>query len=247
MNLKAWVSALPADGRKHPAVVYAHNGFNFSLEDWEHTLPYRRAGFVVVVPMERGESGNPGVFECCWGEVNDLLAAGEYAATLPEVDPGKVYLAGHDEGGTLAMLAAMMPSRFAAAAAIDAPTEIDRFRESSGNKLPFSLADANERMLRSPHYFPESVRCPLHLIVGEEDEALLPPNMDLARDAAQLGKPCRLWTVKGSHTGDLVAAVEKSIRIFQAAGRHEGSGGSARRQEVKFFKNPFPTFCPFRH
>jgi dipeptidyl aminopeptidase/acylaminoacyl peptidase len=40
-----------------------------------------------MTPTLRGENGNPGNFECFYGEVDDVIAAGRYLATLPYVDP----------------------------------------------------------------------------------------------------------------------------------------------------------------
>ena len=47
-----------------------------------------------------------------YDEVDDVLAAAETLADLPEVDSGHVYLAGHSAGGTLTLLAAMSSQRF---------------------------------------------------------------------------------------------------------------------------------------
>src|SRR4051794_19449825 len=85
LMLKAWVSADPHDGKKHPAVVYVHGGFAFGADDWDDTAAYRDAGFVVVTPILRGENGNPGHFEFFYGEVDDVIAAGNAVAKLPYV------------------------------------------------------------------------------------------------------------------------------------------------------------------
>ena len=53
-----------------------------------------------------------------YDEVDDVLAAAEALADLPEVDSGHLYLAGHSAGGTLALLAAMSSQRFRAAASL---------------------------------------------------------------------------------------------------------------------------------
>ena len=42
-----------------------------------------------------------------YDEVDDVLAAAEALAGLPDVDTGQLYVAGHSAGGTLALLAAM--------------------------------------------------------------------------------------------------------------------------------------------
>jgi dipeptidyl aminopeptidase/acylaminoacyl peptidase len=54
-----------------------------------------------------------------------VIAAGQYLATLPYVDPARIYLAGHSVGGTLALLASEMPSPYAAIAAYSGAPSLD--------------------------------------------------------------------------------------------------------------------------
>ena len=43
----------------------------------------------------RGENGQPGAFSMFYDEVEDVLAAAEYLAKLPDVDPARVFVSGH--------------------------------------------------------------------------------------------------------------------------------------------------------
>src|SRR5262249_32548492 len=55
--LKAWVTSAPGpEPEKKPAVLYLHNGFAFGEDDWEQAAPFRQAGYVVMIPMLRGEN-----------------------------------------------------------------------------------------------------------------------------------------------------------------------------------------------
>lgn len=220
LRLRAWVSdAAAASGAtsaalvRRPAVVFAHADFSLTAQDWDLTAPFRRAGFIVVLPLLRGERGNPGNFEAFWGEVDDLVAAGDFAAALPAVEPAQVFLAGAGEGGTLAALAALLPSRFAAAATVGAAVDLASL--NPGGRLPFDPNVPGERMLRSPCYFPESIRCPLHLILGDADAVRLPASNDLAREAAAAGKPCQVWIVKGDVQAARALGIEESVLIFK--------------------------------
>jgi len=40
-----------------PAVLFVHGGFEMGAADWDMALPYWEAGFVLVLPMLRGENG----------------------------------------------------------------------------------------------------------------------------------------------------------------------------------------------
>lgn len=101
LTLKAWLAEPPADGKRHPAIVYVHGGYSFARDDWEAAAPYAKAGYAVLTPMLRGENGNPGDYEAYYGEVDDAIAAGRYLASLPGVDPDKVFIAGHSIGGVI--------------------------------------------------------------------------------------------------------------------------------------------------
>ena len=107
LTLTAYISPPPADGVKHPAVLFLHGGFAFGDDDWEMARPYRDAGFVVLAPVLRGENGQPGDFTLFFEEVNDVLAAAEALSQVSYVDVQHMFVAGHSAGGTLAALAAM--------------------------------------------------------------------------------------------------------------------------------------------
>src|SRR5207302_486149 len=93
LRLKAWTNRPPAKVRgKLPAVLYLHGGGAFDEDDWTQARPFRDAGFIVLAPMLRGENGLPGEFTMFYDEVDDVLAAADYVAKLPYVDPARVYL-----------------------------------------------------------------------------------------------------------------------------------------------------------
>src|SRR5262249_37762013 len=60
LTLAAWVDSPPADGQKHPAVLFLHGGFAFGGDDLEMPQHFRDSGYVVLEPVLRGENGQPG-------------------------------------------------------------------------------------------------------------------------------------------------------------------------------------------
>jgi len=64
-----------------------------------------------MVPVLRGENGQPGNFTFFYDEVDDVLAAAEALAQRTYVDANRMFISGHSAGGTLTMLAAMTPFR----------------------------------------------------------------------------------------------------------------------------------------
>src|SRR5439155_25111145 len=92
LRLKAWLSPPPKTAGKLPAVLYLHGGWAFDEGDWEQTKPFRDAGFVVMTAILRGENGLPGFFSMFYDEIEDVLAAADYLAKVPSVDPKRLYV-----------------------------------------------------------------------------------------------------------------------------------------------------------
>jgi hypothetical protein len=79
LRLKAWVNRPPAGNeRKSPAVLFLHGGFCFDFSDWQVTQAFRDAGFIVMIPVLRGEDGQPGNFTMFYDEVDDAVNAATY-------------------------------------------------------------------------------------------------------------------------------------------------------------------------
>ncbi|MFT5526853.1 MAG: hypothetical protein ACI9HK_004833, partial [Pirellulaceae bacterium] len=126
-KLAAYVTGDPADGKKHPAIVWITGGDNNSIGDIWSPMPrsndqsasgFRKAGIVMMFPSQRGGNDNPGKREGFYGEVDDILAATEHLEKLPYVDPDQIYLGGHSTGGTMVMVVAACSDRFRAVFAL---------------------------------------------------------------------------------------------------------------------------------
>jgi dipeptidyl aminopeptidase/acylaminoacyl peptidase len=213
LKLKAWLSAGAGDGEKRPAVVYLHGGWAFGAGDWEDAEPFARAGFVLFMPMLRGENGNPGAYESFLGEVDDAIAAGRFVSMLPNVDGENVFVAGHSVGGVLTCLVAMLPSPYKAAAALDGYVDMELWAAGSPDAhVPYDRNVREEVRVRNPMAFAASIRCPLRLYAGEDGREV---NAPLAAKAKQAGKDCELVVVRGDHQAMVAPAVQQAIAWFR--------------------------------
>jgi dienelactone hydrolase len=217
LKLKAWISKPPDDGKKHPAIVYLHGGFAFGGSDWDAAKPYVAAGYVVMTPMLRGENGNPGYFEFFYGEVDDAIAAGRYLQQQPSVDPSKVFLSGHSVGGTISMLAAMLPSPYRAIATFGASPDEEVFFKWESQIVPFDATNQKEISLRSPIDHVVSIQKPLFVFVGTEDAAYYTASSELVGTALAQGKDCEFIPIDGDHFTSLEPAIRQSIHEFARA------------------------------
>lgn len=171
-RLAAYVTTRPSGGGRHPAIIWISGGDSNSIGDfWTDRNPendqtaaaFREAGVVTFYPSLRGGNDNPGYREGFLGEVDDVLAAADYLATLDYVDPERIYLGGHSTGGTLAMLVAETSDRFRA---IFAFGPVDDVRVYGGQFVYGDMGNPREVRLRSPVYWLESVRSPLFVFEG---------------------------------------------------------------------------------
>jgi dipeptidyl aminopeptidase/acylaminoacyl peptidase len=213
LKLKAWMDKPQPGGVRRPVVLFLHGGFAFGEDDWEQTEPFRKAGFVVMIPILRGENGQPGHYSMFYNEVNDVLAAAEVLAKRPNVDPNRMYVAGHSVGGTLAMLAAMTSNRFRAAASFSGSP--DQVKWSRGQVIPFDPKDQREMQMRSPLAFARSFKCPTRLYYGDEEFTFGPSTKKTAQLAKAAGLDVEAVAVDGDHFSAVEAAMPQCIQFFQ--------------------------------
>lgn len=172
LTLTGWVSreAFADPGaEKRPGVVFLHGGFGFDEGDWVSSAPYRKAGFVVMTPVLRGENGQPGDFSSFYDEVTDVLNATMVFRAMPGVDPDRLFVAGHSAGGTLAMLAALSALFFRAGASFSGSPDQRAFFTDWPDGVSFDESTEAEYSIRSPIAYATSFRCPFRLYFGSEE------------------------------------------------------------------------------
>jgi len=217
-KLAAYITPDPGDGKKRPAVLWAHGGFGgIGSWLWEPTTSrndqtakaFRDAGLVLMIPSWRGENTNPGNFELFFGEVNDLLKARDYLASLPYVDPDHIYLAGHSTGGTLSLLAATAPAEFRAIFSFGGvpdlyPVVADG--EGYGN-TPFDYRDRDEYRLRSAINFVGAIKSKTFYFEGEEDPFYIPDAIKMEKYANQSEVPFDAIIITGGDHFNILAPI----------------------------------------
>jgi dipeptidyl aminopeptidase/acylaminoacyl peptidase len=172
----AYLSPDPGDGKKRPAIVWITGGDCNTIDQgcWNDRDPsndqsasaYRKAGLVMMFPSLRGGNTNPGFKEGFLGEVDDVLAAADFLARQPHVDPQRIYLGGHSTGGTLVLLVSQCSDRFRAVFSFGPADDVAGY----GPDFNYAaLTDLKEMRLRSPGYWLHGVRSPTFVIEGAVD------------------------------------------------------------------------------
>lgn len=218
LRLKAWIN-LPdkISKEKIPAIVFLHGGFGFIKNHWEQAESFRKAGFIVMTPILRGENGQAGNFTLLYDETDDVLAAADYLAKQSFVDKNNIFVAGHSIGGTLTMLAAQSSKKFRAAAAFSGSPDqklLLRFGFPK-DRIPFDQSDPREFAMRSPLAYAASFKVPTRLYYGSEE---------------------RVFDLTTRRTAELAQAAKLDVAAVVTPGNHESHVPSSIRQSVEFFK-----------
>jgi len=167
-------------------------GFGPHLDEEQNPehLPYVRAGFAVVAYDTDGEVAN--LDEVTFEQVQVAAAAFRNAGAgvlnarhaidyvlkmVPQIDPKRLYSAGHSSAGRIALLLAESDPRIAACVAYAPVTDVERRVNERvpdvGRHLEANLAGFRE-FLRdtSPARQIEKIRCPVFLFHAEDDSVI---------------------------------------------------------------------------
>jgi acetyl esterase/lipase len=214
-KLSAYLSPAPADGKKRPAIIWITGGdCNTVGEVWDEPDPkneqsasaYRKAGIIMMFPSLRGGNDNPGVREGFFGEIDDVLAAADFLARQPFVDPNRIYLGGHSTGGTLVLLTAESSDRFRAVFSFGPADDV---RGYDPVFIPFDTTNPREAELRSPGRWLHSIKSPTFVFEGTVGNANHASLQAMARACTNpLG---HFYAVKGADHFNILDPVNRLI------------------------------------
>ncbi|KAB1085639.1 S9 family peptidase [Neorhizobium galegae] len=213
IELIAWISSYEPSAKLKPAVLFLHGGNATGDGHWELMKAYWEAGYVVMLPSFRGENGQAGNYSGFYDETSDALAAASYLEDLPGIDKNRFFLAGHSNGGTLALLASMT-RKFRASAPISAGVNSWRYFGRFEREVRFDENDQQEFIMRSSVCFGHSLKCPTLLLRGTEERPFDADHQLLMDRAKSAGVPIEAKLLPGNHNGVVPGAVAESIRFF---------------------------------
>lgn len=153
--------------KRKPAIIYLHGGWSLGENDIMACSDFIAEDFIAFAPSYRGESGNPGNYEQCMGEIEDAKAAIRWFARQPYIDSTRIYVIGHSAGGIVSLALSLHPNlpikMGASISGMYSPEEMQTFN------APYDINDKNESEIRSPLcYLKQMLR--KHIVyVGTED------------------------------------------------------------------------------
>jgi dipeptidyl aminopeptidase/acylaminoacyl peptidase len=155
---------------RHPALIWIDGGDCNTIGDvWRSPHPTNaliKQQIVVMFPSLRGGNNNLGSQESMFGEVDDIIAARNYLASLPQVDPARIYLAGHSTGGTLVLLTSECTGKFRAVFSFGPMARVADYG-SDGNFVLFNPNSQPEADLRAPIKWLHCITSPTFVIEGD--------------------------------------------------------------------------------
>lgn len=168
-----------------PAGTRLYHGITLAEGDRPEHLPYVRAGFAVIAyeldgPLARDPSSKAwfkavSEFKNAEAGLNNARAALDYAlAKIPQIDPSRIYTAGHSSAGTVSLLVAEREPRVRAAVAYAPASDVEKFLgETNVAALVSVIPDYREFLKRtSPYAGAKDLNCPLFLFHAEDDKVV---------------------------------------------------------------------------
>lgn len=174
-RLPAYVGVPQEPNKRLPAIIWLSGGFSNSIDEsaWtpgpdyndQSARAFREAGIIMMYPALRGGNNGPGFLEGFYGEVDDVMAARDFLARQPFVDPEYIYLGGHSTGATLALLVAASTDKFRSVLALGPVGMADGYGDEY---FHFDVDDDREWVLRSPLFYLDTITSPTTIIEGTE-------------------------------------------------------------------------------
>ncbi len=186
-KLRGWLLRPPLRVKVDlPALVYLPDGFGVTMDDIIQAAQFVGVGHVVLLPAPRGANDNPGHFEGFYNEANDVIAAGKWLAAQDGIQSSDLSLVGRGTGGTLALLAAMLPSPFRALVTDNAPVDITK---ALGDNAPYDPNDPAAVAARNPKAHPTDLRLPTLLIYPSKEAPRRQEALKMVAAARSAGLP----------------------------------------------------------
>ncbi|MEO7718078.1 MAG: prolyl oligopeptidase family serine peptidase [Capsulimonas sp.] len=193
-------------------------GMDLSDEDRAEQLPYVRAGFAVVAysidgpvvdnPSNEDVLAGLDAFRKAHAGVSDTFAAIDYIRkNIPQIDPKKIYVAGHSSAGALALLAAESDPRIKACVVYAPACDVyKRSAKAIPTIRPLVPDIATFFRKTSPITNASKLRCPLFIFHADDDTNV--PTADNAAFVAAVRKTNKRVTFarvrKGGHTDSMI-------------------------------------------
>ena len=248
-TMGAIATPIGESGAMKPAVVWVTGGYGGisdgvdlydSYENDQGIASFLRRDIVVFLPAFRGEHENPGVFECFYGEVDDLVAAVEHVAKRPDVDPERIYLMGHSTGGTNALLASLLTDIPVGVVSFGAVLDMEAIVDWYGiDNEPYDFKDSREVLLRSAIRYTKDIQVPVLYIEGANNSFYARHARRMERIAEKAGVDFTAAIIQGADHYNVLRPIKDMLAERIESGQTElPSPDEVQKAYTEFVENP---------
>jgi dipeptidyl aminopeptidase/acylaminoacyl peptidase len=183
--------------------------------------PYYTAGYVTMVMSFRGTLQNGGNFNQSRSGLDDVLAALEFLKKQPEVDPSKIFVAGHSSAASLTLRVSQVSDIPCAVAAFSPASDWTEFFKE---RLEGVSEDTRKYLEdSSPLTHAARTKCPVLLTHGTSDK-IVPVSQSerMADKLKEAKKACEFIRIPGGdhYNSMLRVGIPLSLCWFSEIDRH---------------------------
>jgi dienelactone hydrolase len=206
------------------------SGMQVSEADWPEHIPYVKAGFAVIAyeldgpswgdePEEMREAFD--AFQASRAGLVNARNAIEFATTrVPEINPARIYAAGHSSAGSHALLFAAHEPRLAGVIAYAPATDLPKWFGQRLRLVSFVLPEAVDFVTQSsPSTHAARIKCPAFLFHAEDDQTCeIADSRAFAQTLKTQGTDATLATVPtGDHYDSMIdQGIPQAIQWLKA-------------------------------
>ena len=251
MNFRVYIPPGDHAPQSIPCVLVAPAGTNLLIgndmdnDDYhKETLPYAEAGMAVVFysldgpyDMQNGKDAELGVaylkFRAAMAGVVNGRNALEFASSkLPQVDPKRIYAAGHSSAGNVSLLLAAHEPRLAATIGFAACSDVEARLGAMNNAATRILLPDLTNFLKqsSPKTHPAKINCPVFLFHAQDDSNVpVGDSQSFSQQLQAAGKKVELKLVPtGDHYQPMIdEGVPSAVAWLKGLSGPAADGGAA--------------------
>jgi len=163
---------------------------------------FSKEGYVALALSLRGWPDTGGEDDCGGKQPFDVVAAINWLARQPGVNPRQIGLVGFSQGGQVALLAAALTEKVKAVVAYFPVTDIDRWAKTSDKSgvregyIPDVCIRGSES--KSPVYVAGKIDAAVLFVHGDQDKLVpMEQSVTMAKTLLNSGKDVQLYIVRG--------------------------------------------------
>ncbi len=203
----------PKTTTKKPALIFLHGWAPQNVRAGERDTyaakKFSKAGYISLAVTMRGWPDTGGYNLCGWKQPQDISRVVDWLKKRDGVDPSRIGIVGHSQGGQVALLTAALNQSVKSVVAYYPVTDIalwakqtDLPQDAIAGYINGVCAYEVSQEARSPLYRANDISANVLLLHGDNDKRVPIKHSQLMFDAlVKAGKQASLHTVKNGHHG----------------------------------------------